>query len=347
MIKVFVVDDSFYIRKLFTEKLSLDQEIEVIGTAQDPIVADPLIDRLKPDIIILDVEMPHMDGLTYLEKIMREKPSKVIVVSSLAVEGGEVALRALELGALEVIAKPGNTYSQEDMIEQLVEKIKGVHATSLQKGLKHIFSTKNSHLYHKPFNKSLVQATEKIVVIGASTGGTGALQYILERMPADCPPLLIVQHMPEYFTKSFAQRLDSICKIKVKEAENREIISPGKALIAPGNQHMELTRNNSVYNVRLMDGPLIFHQRPAVEKLFLSAAECAGKNAVGVILTGMGRDGATGLLKLKQEGASTIAQDEESCVVFGMPKEAISLGAVDKVVPLSRIAQEILNEAGK
>lgn len=347
MIKVFVIDDSFFIRKLLTEKLSLDKDITVVGSAPDPIEAESMLESLKPDIILLDIEMPRMDGLTFLKKLMNEMPMKVIVVSSLAIEGGDVALRALELGALEVIAKPGNSYSAEDMLDQLIEKIKVVNAISLEVGLKHLLKTVELNIHKKPVNKALIQGANKIVVIGASTGGTGALQYILERMPINCPPILIVQHMPKYFTKSFAERLDSVCSIKVKEAENREIIGPGKALIAPGNLHMELVKNSSVYNVRLLDGPLMFHQRPAVERLFLSVAECAGRNAVGVILTGMGRDGASGLLKMKQEGAATIAQDEKSCVVFGMPKEAIFLGAIDKVVPLSLIAQEIITEATK
>jgi two-component system chemotaxis response regulator CheB len=345
MIKLFVIDDSLFIRKLFSEKLSLNHEIEVIGTAADPIEAEALLQNLNPDILILDIEMPRMDGLTFLSRLMKEKPMKVIVVSSLAIEGGEVALKALELGALEVIAKPGNIYPMEDMIVQLTQKIKAVHTISLKTALKYQLKITGSDSHKKPANKSVIRPTNKIVVIGASTGGTGALQYILERMPDNCPPILIVQHMPKYFTKSFAGRLDSVCKIKVKEAENREIIGPGKALIAPGNQHMELTKNNSVYNVRLLDGPLVFHQRPAVENLFISTAECAGENAIGVILTGMGRDGSTGLLKMRQEGAFTIAQDEESCVVFGMPKEAIQIGAVAKILPLSNIAQAIISEA--
>ncbi|PKM93950.1 MAG: chemotaxis response regulator protein-glutamate methylesterase [Firmicutes bacterium HGW-Firmicutes-1] len=342
-IKVLIVDDSAFVRSVFLEKLSQDSEIEVVGAAEDAYIAKDMIRDLDPEIILLDIEMPRMNGLTFLERIMRTTPKKVIIVSSLAEQGGEIALKALELGALEVIAKPGEAYSVEEMVDQLIDKIKAVHSISIDKSKEHIPALFDKH--KTSGNKSLVRATNKIIAIGASTGGTEAIQYILERMPVNCPPIIIVQHMPHYFTKSFANRLNDVCEIKVKEAENREIIAPGKALIAPGNMHMELSKSGVIYNVRLMDGPLVYRQRPAVERLFQSTAQYAGKNAIGVILTGMGKDGAQGLLKMKEEGSYNIAQDEKSCVVFGMPKEAIEIGAVHKILPLNQIAQEIIKES--
>ena len=344
-IKVLVVDDSAFVRKVFLERLSLDPEIEVVGTAQDPYFARDKIVELDPDIILLDIEMPRMDGLTFLKKIMKHYPKKIIIVSSIAEGGGEVALKALELGAVDVIAKPGASYSVEEMIDQLIEKIKEVHAVPLRKVHrveKSIEKSIEEGIREK--NKSLLRTTNKIIAIGASTGGTEAIQYLLQRMPINCPPIVIVQHMPMQFTKAFANRLNQLCEIKVKEAENREILSPGKALIAPGNLHMELNRSGAIYNVRLVEAPLVHHQRPAVDVLFNSVSQYAGRNAVGVLLTGMGKDGALGLLNMKNAGAFTIAQDEKSCVVYGMPKEAVEMGAVNKIVPLSRIVQEILKE---
>lgn len=343
-IKVFVVDDSAFVRRIFLENLSKDPEIEVVGTASDPYAARDSIVELNPDIVLLDIEMPRMDGITFLAKIMKYFPKKVIIVSSLAEKGGEVALKAIELGALGVIAKPSTSYSVEEMTDQLIDKIKEVNSIPLNKR-------------HTPRNldetvpivksKSLIKTTNKIIAIGASTGGTEAIQYILQRMPSNCPPIIIVQHMPIHFTKAFADRLNSICEIKVKEAENREIIAPGKALIAPGNLHMELSRSGAVYNVKLTEAPMVHHQRPAVDVLFNSTAVYAGRNAIGVLLTGMGKDGAQGLLHMKNSGSTTLAQDEKSCIVFGMPKEAIEIGAVQKIVPLHHMAQEILYEAVK
>lgn len=339
-IKVLIVDDSAMVRKILSTELAKDKEIEVVDTALDPYFARDKIVLLKPDVILLDIEMPRMDGLTFLRKLMKHHPCRVIIVSSLAEKGGEVALKAIEYGALEVISKPGVSYSVQNMTEQLIEKIKAVARIPDWKIGKSqsIGITKEE----KVKKDSLIKTTNKIIAFGASTGGTEALRYVLERMPLNIPPIMIVQHMPQYFTKSFAQRLNSICDIEVKEAEQSEILSPGKALIAPGNMHMELRRSGAIYYAELHDGPMEFHQRPAVEVLFNSVAKYAGRNAIGVIMTGMGMDGARGMLAMKNEGAFTIAQDEKSCIVFGMPKEAIELGAAHKVVSLDNIVKEIL-----
>lgn len=339
MIKVLVVDDSALVRKIMSRELSKDKEIDVIDTAPDPYIARDKIIKLKPDVILLDIEMPKMDGLTFLKKLIKYYPCRVIIVSSLAERGSEVALNALEYGALDVVAKPGDSYSVEDMEQQLIQKIKAVAQIPINK-IGNNPLTKST--IKAPKKDSLIKTTNKIIAIGASTGGTEAIKHVLEKMPLNVPPIIIVQHMPKVFTKSFANRLNEICSIHVKEAEQMEILSPGKALIAPGDMHMELKRSGAVYYVRLKDGPMVFHQKPSVEVMFNSVAKYAGKNAVGVILTGMGKDGAEGLLNMKNEGASTIAQDEKSSVVFGMPKEAILLGGASKVVPLNSITDEIL-----
>lgn len=338
-IKVLIVDDSAVVRKLLLNKLSEDRQIEVIGTAPDPYVARDKIVRLKPDVILLDVEMPRMDGLTFLRKLMKSYPCRVIVVSSLAEKGGVVAMKAIDYGACEVIAKPGLSYSVQNMSEQLIEKIKAVYKIP-------IGSIRQMLSYHKreikPERKSMVKTTNKVIAIGASTGGTMAITKVLETMPVNCPPIMIVQHMPPFFTSSFAQRLNQTCAIEVKEAENMDIMSPGKAVIAPGNIHLEAKRSGAVYYAKLHNGPPEFYQRPSVEVLFRSVAKYVGRNAVGIILTGMGKDGAQGLLDMKNEGAFTIAQDESSSVVYGMPKEAIDLGAANKVAPLDRITQTVI-----
>jgi two-component system chemotaxis response regulator CheB len=344
-IKVLVVDDSAMVRKMLSSELSKSEEIVVIDTAVDPYFARDKIVKLKPDVVLLDIEMPRMDGLTFLRKLLKHYPIRVIVVSSIAEKGGDVALKALEYGALEVIAKPAVSYSVKDMIEQLKEKIIAVSKIPNWKiGIKE--NRKEVTTQSEQKKKSLIRTTNKIIAIGASTGGTEALREILERVPVNSPPIIIVQHMPEHFTKSFAKRLNELCEIEVKEAEDREILSPGKALIAPGNMHMELSRSGAVYYIKLNQGPTVYHQRPSVEILFDSVAKYAGKNAVGVILTGMGKDGALGLLHMKNEGAYTIAQDEKSCIVFGMPKEAIERGAVTKVVSLNHIVDDITNHLG-
>lgn len=341
-IKVLVVDDSAMVRKMLSVELSKDPFIDVIDTATDPYVARDKIIELKPDVIVLDIEMPRMDGLTFLRKLIKYYPSRVIIVSSLAQEGGEVALKALEYGALEVIAKPYFSYSVKDMTEQLIDKIKAVAQIPLSSiGQHKLYSESRDDSKDK--QSSLIRTTNKIIAIGASTGGTEALSKILPKFPINCPPIIIVQHMPQFFTTSFAKRLDELSQIKVKEAEDKEILTPGKALLAPGNMHLELSRNGAVYYVKLHQGEPVYHQRPSVDIMFNSVAKYAGKNAVGVILTGMGKDGANALLNMKKQGAYTIAQDEKSCVVFGMPKEAIAVGGACKVLPLDDIPQEVIN----
>ena len=338
-VKVLIVDDSAVIRNIFTKELSYDPEIEVVGTAPDPYVARDLIVKLKPDVITLDIEMPRMDGLTFLRKLMKHYPIPTIVVSSLTSKGGDLALESLNEGAVEVMCKPGDAYMVGDMALTLTEKIKAAAKVNLKDTLhKNISTDSNSKK-----KLSLSKATNKVVAIGASTGGTQAIESILKSMPVNAPGIVIVQHMPERFTKSFADRLDTICDIQVKEAEDSDRIISGRAIIAPGNMHMLLKRSGSTYYVEIKNGPLVKRQRPAVEVLFNSVAKYAGNNAIGVILTGMGSDGSSGLLKMKESGAQTLAQDEKSSVVFGMPREAIKLGAANKIVSLDDMPREILN----
>ena len=334
-IKVLIIDDSAMVRKILTKELDKENDITVVGTAPNPYIGRNKIVKLKPDVIILDIEMPRMDGLTFLEKLMKYKPMPVIIVSSLAKGGGEVALKAVELGAAEVIAKPGSSYTIGDMSEQLIEKVRAVSKMKSFEGVKFRSSTKSN--YNKKNHKQLIKTSNKIIAVGASTGGTEAIKQVLISLPANMPPILIVQHMPQYFTKSFADRLNRICEIEVREAVDDEIASPGKVLLAPGNKHMTLKRSGAVYKVALKEAPLVYHQRPSVEVLFNSVAKYAGPNAIGVILTGMGKDGALGLLEMRKAGAYTIAQSEESCVVYGMPKEAVEQGAVIKQLTLRKI----------
>lgn len=339
-IKVLIIDDSAMIRKVFEQELSKDPEIEVVGTAPDPFVGRDKIVYLKPDVITLDIEMPRMDGLTFLGKLMKHYPVPVVIVSSLAKRGGDVALKAMELGAVEVLSKPGSAYSVGDMSEQLIEKVKAASKVK-------VFKTSDTPGVQTRDQSGVasinVKTTNKIIAIGASTGGTEALREVISRLPANSPPVVVVQHMPQNFTKAFADRLNSICQVHVKEATDGEYLATGKVLLAPGNQHMEIRRSGINYYVTLFDGPMMFHQRPAVEVLFNSVAKYAGQNAVGAILTGMGKDGAQGLLNMRNAGASTIAQDEKTCIVFGMPKEAIDLGAAQVIKPLPQIAQTILD----
>jgi len=335
-IRVLVVDDSAVVRKVFTKELSCMRGIEVVGTAPDPYVARDKIIRLKPDVVTLDIEMPRMDGLTFLKKLMRYYPLPVIIVSSLTNKGGNLAMEALSLGALEVISKPSAAYSVGDMSVQLADKIRAVAHVNVQASVQTNKSI--APVKPEPSLGSLAVTTNKVIAIGASTGGTEAIKRVLSAMPHNSPGIVIVQHMPAKFTMSFAKRLDSLCGIAVKEATDGDSVVNGKALIAPGNYHMLLKRSGARYYVQVKSGPFVHHQRPSADVLFKSVADCAGANAVGIILTGMGADGAEGLLKMKQAGAGTIAQDEQSCVVFGMPKEAIKLGAVDKTIDLQGIA---------
>ena len=337
-IRVLVVDDSAIVRKVLSEELSKYQDIEVVGTAPDPYVARDKIVLLKPDVITLDIEMPRMDGLTFLRKLMKYYPVPAIVVSSLTTKGGKLTLEALDIGAVDVIAKPGVAYSVGDMSAQLAEKIRGAARARISKRTEDNNDTAPGP---QPM-KALAQTSNKVIAIGASTGGTVALRSLLVQMPANSPGILIVQHMPANFTAAFAERLNGLCQITVKEAKNNDSVSNGTALIAPGNYHMLLRRSGARYYVEVKTGPMVHHQRPAVDVLFKSTARYAGANAIGVILTGMGADGAVGLLEMKNMGAGTIAQDEKTCVVFGMPKEAIKLGAADKILPLEKIASEIM-----
>lgn len=339
-IRVLIVDDSAIVRKIFSEELSKFPDIEIVGTAPDPFVARNKIISLRPDVITLDIEMPRMDGLTFLKKLMKHYPLPVIIVSSLTPKGGELTLEAMDIGAVEVIGKPGGSYTVGDMSAQLAEKIRAASkvrmVTPPRRG-----SEESASASSKPI-KALAKTSNKVIAIGASTGGTEALKAVLTRMPLNSPGVLVVQHMPAKFTTAFAERLNGLCQITVKEARNNDSVNPGGALIAPGNFHMILRRSGSRYYVEVKDGPMVHHQRPAVDVLFKSTAQYAGSNSIGAILTGMGSDGAQGLLEMKHAGAKTIVQDEKSCVVFGMPKEAIKLGAADKVVSLDQMAQEII-----
>ncbi|RLB44250.1 MAG: chemotaxis response regulator protein-glutamate methylesterase [Deltaproteobacteria bacterium] len=333
-IKVLIVDDSVVVRKVFSEQLSKAEGIEVIGTAPDPYVARDKIVKLRPDVITLDIEMPRMDGLTFLKRLMRYYPLPVIIVSSLTQKGSKMAMDALSHGALEVIGKPTSSYSVAEMTDQLAEKIRAAAKARIKR------YTPESELKKTPaYGGSLAVTTNKILAFGASTGGTEALKQVLMQMPPNAPGIVVVQHMPAKFTASFAERLGELCKIEVKEARDGDKVINGLALIAPGNYHMLLRRSGAQYYVRVKSGPMVHHQRPSVDVLFKSVAQYAGANAVGVIMTGMGADGAQGLLEMKNAGGGTIAQDEKSCVVFGMPKEAIKIGAADKVAPLEKIPE--------
>ncbi len=339
MINVLIVDDSAVVRKILIEELSRDPQINIVGTAPDPYVARDKIVKLKPDVITLDIEMPRMDGLAFLHKLMQHFPLPVIIVSSLTPKGGQMAMEALEAGAVDVMCKPGSAYTVSEMSAQLVNKIKAAARVNVGK------RTSESSTVKPKARLALSQTTNKIVAIGASTGGTQALTDVLTMLPANAPGTLVVQHMPEHFTKSFADRLDTLCAMRVKEAEDGDRVVPGTVLIAPGNLHLLLRRSGAVYYAQVKDGPMVCRQRPAVDVLFKSVAKYAGANAVGAILTGMGDDGAKGLLAMKENGAFTIGQDEKTCVVYGMPKVALELGATDCVLPLGKIAERILRAA--
>jgi two-component system chemotaxis response regulator CheB len=345
-IRVLIVDDSAVVRQTLSEVLASDPEIEVMATASDPLVAVERLREEAPDVITLDIEMPRMDGLTFLQKLMSQHPIPVVICSSLAEERAQSTLRALEYGAVDIITKPrlGSKQFLEESRLVLCQTVKAAAGARLcPLGPSHKVEPKLSadavlgHGTH-----AMSETTEKVVAIGASTGGTEALKSLLEVLPDDAPGIVIVQHMPELFTRAFANRLDSLCNIAVKEGESNDTVIRGRALIAPGNHHMLLKRSGARYYVEIKNGPLVCRHRPSVDVLFRSAARYAGQNAVGVILTGMGDDGANGLLEMKQAGAVTIAQDEATCVVFGMPKEAIKRSAVNKVLPLQAVAGAIL-----
>ncbi|NIA06174.1 MAG: chemotaxis-specific protein-glutamate methyltransferase CheB [Actinobacteria bacterium] len=339
MIRVLVVDDSAVVRQVLSRGLCKARDIEVVATAVDAYAARDKIVRLRPDVVTLDLDMPRMDGLTFLTKLMKYYPLPVIVVSALSPKGSEVALRALELGAVDVVAKPGSGDSVARIVESLVDKIRAAACSSPQP----LFSHRQTRQVTKPPAMSSPNAANKVIAIGASTGGTEAIRNVLSALPVNVPGLVIVQHMPAGLTATFAQRVNEICLIEVREAKNGDLVQPGIALIAPGNYHMTLRRSADNYRIEIKSGPPVFHQRPSVDVLFHSVARQVGPDAVGVILTGMGADGSGGMLAMRKAGAHTIAQDQASSVVFGMPKEAIRLGAAQKVVSLARMSQQILH----
>lgn len=385
MIRVLCVDDSALIRELMAEIINAQPDMQVVATAPDPLVARDLIKRHEPDVLTLDVEMPRMDGLDFLERLMRLRPMPVVMVSSLTERGGEITLRALELGAVDFVSKPrlGIRGGMLEYAETIADKIRaaararvrpaGRAVTSPSAGGVQAGSVLSNSAQSNPYPSSLADrsvaasvaapvsqdkesppaiaaasrrpllSSEKLIAVGASTGGTEAIRAVLQSLPADAPAILVTQHMPPGFTRSFAERLNGLCRIAVKEAAHGERILPGHAYIAPGDAHLTLSRSGANYVVTLDQRPPVNRHRPSVDVLFDSVARVAGRNAVGVILTGMGRDGARGLLQMREAGAHTIAQDEQSCVVYGMPREAVELGAAQSVLPLSRISGQLLH----
>jgi two-component system chemotaxis response regulator CheB len=347
-IKVLIVDDSSVVRQTLEGILSSDPQIEVIATAADPFIAADKIREQAPDVITLDVEMPRMDGITFLQKIMSQHPIPVVICSSLTGDGTDTTLKALEYGAVEIITKPrmGTKQFLEESMIRICDAVKAASVAHVKrhplKSCEAVPKLTADAVLAKPSSKAMVQTTEKVVVVGASTGGTEALRVFLEALPPDAPGIVIVQHMPENFTAAFARRLDTLCRVTVKEASDNDSVIRGQALIAPGNRHTLLKRSGARYYVEVKDGPLVCRHRPSVDVMFRSAARYAGKNAVGVIMTGMGDDGARGMSELKEAGAYNIAQDEETSVVFGMPNEAIKRGGVDRVLPLEKIAGEVI-----
>ena len=339
-IKVLIVDDSAIVRKVLTDALSHEADIEVVGTAPDPFVARDKILSLNPDVLTLDIEMPRMDGLSFLKRLMHYHPLPVIVISSLGAASSRAALDALDAGAIDVLAKPGGPQSVGELRLSLASKIRAARIARLRcENDAPVPPAPPPSKFPKPFQSSAV------IAIGASTGGTEAILKVLAKFPESCPGIVIAQHIPAVFSRSFANRLNEQCAIRVREAQDGDVVEPGLALVAPGNFHMLLRRSPSGYRIEVRDGPLVCFQRPAVDVLFYSVAEAAGPFATAAILTGMGSDGVQGMLAMKKAGARTIAQDETTCVVFGMPREAIKRGAVDRVVPLPAIADALLTES--
>ena len=351
-IKVLIVDDSALVRQVIAQALSTDAEIEVIGTASDPLFAIQKMKLQWPDVLVIDIEMPRMDGITFLKKIMALRPTPVVICSSLAEEGAQATFEALSAGAISIITKPkiGLKSFLEDASNDIVQAVHSAaraNMRALPVGAAAGCAAPPPKLTADVMlsaagNRALVRTTDQIVAIGTSTGGTQALEAVLTRLPATCLGIVIVQHMPEKFTAMFAERLNGICQIEVREAANGDRVLPGLALIAPGGQHMMLKRNGAQYVVEVADGPLVNRHKPSVDVLFRSAAKYAGANALGIIMTGMGDDGARGLKEMHDAGARTIAQDEASCVIFGMPKEAIKLDAVDQTMALEQIPSAIV-----
>lgn len=350
-IKVLIVDDSAVVRQVLVELLSSVEGIEVIGTAADPLFALRKMERQWPDVLILDIEMPRMDGITFLKKLMVEHPTPVIICSSLTEQGAQVTLQALAAGAIEIITKPksGLKGFLEDSRTLLITAVRAAAAAKLSQ-LKPNRNTSaaisiqpklNADSVLLPSTQKVLETTDRIVAIGTSTGGTQALEAVLTRLPVTSPGIILVQHMPAQFTKAFAQRLDGICALQIKEAEDKDLVTTGRVLIAPGGKHMLLRRSGAQYRVEIKDGPPVSRHKPSVDVLFRSVAGAAGHNALGIIMTGMGDDGARGLLELHRTGARTLGQNEASCVVYGMPKEAFKLGAVDRELALEDIPNAI------
>ena len=344
-IKVLIVDDSALIRSVMAEIVNSQPDMEVVGTAPDPLVAREMIKQTNPDVLTLDVEMPKMDGLDFLEKLMRLRPMPVLMVSSLTERGSEITMRALELGAVDFVTKPKISIQSgmREYTEMIADKIRAASKARIRaRTIAPAGAPAAPGTAPLPILRNPLLSSEKLIIVGASTGGTEAIREFLMQMPSDCPGILITQHMPEGFTRSFAKRLDSLCKISVQEAQGNERVLPGHAYIAPGHSHLYLTRSGANYMTRIDQAEPVNRHRPSVDVLFRSAAQAAGKNAVGVILTGMGKDGAAGMLEMKNAGAHNFAQDEASCVVFGMPREAIALGAADEIGPLTELPAMVL-----
>jgi two-component system chemotaxis response regulator CheB len=345
-IKVLVVDDSAVVRQVVTSQLAQDPDIEVMGAVADPILAIARMNVQWPDVIVLDIEMPRMDGITFLKKIMAERPTPVVICSTLAEAGAQTSMQALAAGAVTIITKPKIGLKQflEDTSEDLVSAVKAAAKANMRAVRATVKNTADVIMPAAAKHSAMIQTTERVVALGTSTGGTQALEVVLTSLPRVTPGIVIVQHMPEKFTAAFAERLNSLCQIEVKEAQNNDRVINSRALIAPGGKHMLLRRTGAQYYVEVMDGPLVNRHRPSVDVLFRSVAKCAGANALGVIMTGMGDDGAAGLAEMRTAGARTVAQDEASCVVYGMPKEAVKHGGVEKSMPLTAIGGEIMQQ---
>lgn len=352
-IKIMVVDDSAVVRETLKSVLESDGSMEVVATASDPIIAAKKLEAQIPDVITLDVEMPRMDGLSFLRKLMTQHPIPVVICSSQAGDGSQNALKALEYGAVDIIQKPrmGTKQFIEESRVRICDVVKAAHLSQVKKikpsakPIREIAPKLTADAVLPKAKPSVIETTEKVIVVGASTGGTEALREFLEQMPIDAPAIVIVQHMPENFTAAFAQRLNGLCQMTVKEAADNDSVLRGRALIAPGNKHTLLKRSGARYFVEVRDGPLVSRHRPSVDVLFRSAARYAGPNAIGVIMTGMGDDGARGMAEMKETGAYNIAQDEKTCIVYGMPNEAVKRNAVDRIMPLGDIAAAVLRTA--
>lgn len=351
-IKVLIVDDSAVVRQVLGAALSEDPQIELIGAASDPVFAMERMRLNWPDVIVLDVEMPRMDGITFLKKLMASRPTPVVICSTLTEKGAETTMQAMAAGAVSIVTKPKVGLKQflQDDSESLLAAVKAAAKANLRRlappahmaGHLPVQAKLSADAILSAASHAMAETTDRVVAIGTSTGGTQALEFVLTALPRVCPGIVIVQHMPEKFTGAFADRLNNICQIEVREAVNGDRVLPGRALIAPGGHHMLLKRSGAQYHVEVVDGPPVCRHRPSVDVLFRSIAKCAGKNALGIIMTGMGDDGARGMKEMHDMGAYTLAQDEESCVVYGMPKEAVKLGAVDRILPLTAIPASIL-----